>query len=117
MRGECKPGAKATAVTKADNGKTIQVAVGGTLVVTLEGNPGSTGYLWGLEAGNDAVLKPQGDYKFTASTSNLIGAGGKFEFKFTAASAGAATLKFANKRPWELNDPKAETFSVTVNVK
>lgn len=117
MRGECKPGMKPVAVTKADNGKTIQAALGSTVVVTLEGNPGSTGYLWGLESGNDAVLKPQGDFTFTASTSNLIGAPGKFEFKFTAASAGSATLKFANKRPWELNDPKAETFSVTVNVK
>ncbi|MCI0475720.1 MAG: DUF333 domain-containing protein, partial [Anaerolineales bacterium] len=117
MRGECKPGMKPVSVTKAENGKTVEVAKGGTLVVTLEGNPGSTGYSWGLESGNDAVLKPQGDYKFTASTSNLIGAPGKFEFKFTAASAGTATLKFANKRPWELNDPKAETFSVTVNVK
>jgi predicted secreted protein len=117
MRGECKPGNKPVNVTKAENGKTVQVAKGGTLVVTLEGNPGSTGYSWGLESGNDAVLKPQGDYKFTASQSNLIGAPGKFEFKFTAASAGTATLKFANKRPWELNDPKAETFSVTVDVK
>ncbi len=105
-----------TQVAKADNGKTIQVAVGGTVVVTLEGNPGSTGYLWGLESGNDAVLKPAGDYKFT-STSNLPGASGKFEFKFTAASAGSATLKFSNKRAWELNDPQAETFNVTVNVK
>jgi putative hemolysin/predicted secreted protein len=120
MRGECKPGAKpagpTTQVSKTDNGKTIQVAVGGTVVVTLEGNPGSTGYMWGLESGNDAVVKPVGDYKFT-STSNLPGASGKFEFKFTAASAGSATLKFANKRPWELNDPKADTFSVIVNVK
>jgi putative hemolysin/predicted secreted protein len=116
MRGECKPGAKPIIVTKAENGKTIEIAKGSTLVVTLQGNPGSTGYLWGLEAGNDTVLKPQGDYKFT-STSNMPGASGTFEFRFTAASAGSATLKFANKRPWELNDPKAETFSVTVNVK
>jgi len=104
-------------VTKADNGKTVQVEKGGTLIVTLEGNPGSTGYSWGLESGNDAVLRPQGNFTFTAPASNLIGAPGKFEFKFTAASAGTATLKFANKRPWELNDPKAETFSVIVNVK
>ena len=117
MRGECRQGAKPVNVTKADNGKTINAARGDTVVVLLEGNPGSTGYVWGLETGNDAVLKPQGDYKFTPSSSGMIGASGKFEFKFTAASAGTATLKFANKRPWELNDPKAETFSVTVTVK
>lgn len=117
MRGECKPGMKPITVTKTDNGKTIEVAKGSTLVVTLEGNPGSTGYSWGLESGNDAVLKPQGDFTFTASATNMPGAPGKFEFKFTAVSAGTATLKFANKRPWELNDPKAETFSVTITVK
>lgn len=116
MRGECKPGMKSVTVTKADNGQTIEVAKGGTLVVVLEGNPGSTGYVWGLESGNDAVLKPQGDYGFTG-TSNVPGAGGKFEFKFTAASTGSVTLQFANRRPWEPSDSKAETFSVTVNVK
>ena len=71
--------------------------------------------VWKLEMG-DVVVKPQGDYKFT-STSNLAGAGGKFSFKFTAASAGSATLKFANKQPWNVNDPQAPTFSVTVTVK
>ena len=117
QRGECKPGAKSSSMqlSKADNGKIVQVAQGGTVEVMLEGNPGSTGYLWALESGNDAVLKPQGEYQFT-STSNLPGAGGKFSFKFTAASAGSATLKFANKQPWNLNDPKAETFAVTVQV-
>ena len=103
-------------VAAKDNGKSFDLVKGGTVVVTLEGNPGSTGYLWGLESANDAVLKPAGDYKFT-STSNMPGAGGKFEFKFTAASAGTATLKFANKQPWNLNDPQAQTFSVTINVK
>ena len=118
QRGECKPGAKSSSMqlSKADNGKTAQVAQGGIVEVVLEGNPGSTGYLWALESGNDAVLKPQGDYQFT-STSNLPGAGGKFSFKFTAASAGSVTLKFANKQSWNLNDPKAETFTVTVTVK
>ncbi|MBI5305912.1 MAG: DUF333 domain-containing protein [Chloroflexi bacterium] len=117
QRGECKPGAKITQVqlTKADNGKTIKIAQGVTIEVVLEGNPGSTGYLWGLESGNDVVLKPQGDFKFS-SASNMPGAGGKFSFKFTAASVGTATLKFANKQPWNLNDPKAETFTVTIQV-
>lgn len=116
MRGECKPGVKPVTVTQADNGKTVEVAKGGTLIVILEGNPGSTGYAWGLEAGNEAILKSQGDPRFT-TTSNLPGAPGTFEFKFTAVSVGTATLKFVNKRPWEPNDPNVQTFSVTVNVK
>ncbi len=103
-------------LTEKDNGKTLDLPKGATFQVTLQGNPASTGYMWALESGNDAVLKPAGDYTFKSS-SNLPGAGGKFEFKFTAASAGTATLKFANKRPWELNDPAAPVFTVTINVK
>ncbi len=121
MRGECKPGAKPVSLTKADNGKTIQAALGGIVEVVLEGAPGSTGYAWSLASGNDKVLKPQFDpakpldqYQPGAA---MPGAPGKFVYKFLAVSAGSATLKFVNKQAWVQDDPKAETFTVTVNVK
>ena len=116
QRGECKPGAATVQIAAKDNGKTVNAAKGNIIVVTLEGNPGSTGYVWGLESGADTVLKPIGDFSFKGS-ANMPGASGKFEFKFTAVGAGNAVLKFANKRPWELNDPQAQTFTVTVTVK
>lgn len=103
-------------LAKKDNGKSFELAKGGTLEVVLEGNPGSTGYSWVFESGNPAVLKPQGDSSFQAGTS-MPGAPGKFSFKFTAVGAGTVQLKFADKRPWEPNDPNAEKFSVTVTVK
>ena len=102
-------------LTKPDSGKTFDLAKGGTLEVTLEGNP-TTGYLWGLLAGNDAVLKPASDYTFKADNPNLVGAGGKFTFKFQAVGVGSAPLKFGYQRPWE-QVPPAETFAVTINVK
>jgi predicted secreted protein len=103
-------------LTKQDNGKTVDLAKGGTLKVTLEGNP-TTGYLWGLLSGNDAVLKPQGDYTFKTDNPNLVGAGGKFTFEFQAVGTGTAQLQFSNARPWETGVPPVETFTVTVNVK
>ncbi|MBI5033196.1 MAG: protease inhibitor I42 family protein [Chloroflexi bacterium] len=121
MRGECKPGAKATTVTKSENGKTVQVASGHIVEVVLEGAPGSTGYAWSFVSGNNAVLKPQFDPakpldQYQAGVS-MPGAPGKFVYKFQAVSAGSAALKFVNKQSWVQDDPKAETFSVTVTVK
>jgi inhibitor of cysteine peptidase len=106
---------KTVQVTRQDQGRTVNAVRGGTLVVILEGNP-TTGYVWSLESGDDAVLPLQGDYAFTPD-STLAGAGGKLTFTFVASSPGQATLVFAYRRPWEPRDPKAETFTVTVNVK
>jgi putative hemolysin len=121
MRGECKPGAKATSVTKADNGKTVQAASGNIVEVVLEGAPGSTGYAWSFVSGNNAVLKPQFDPakpldQYQAGAA-MPGAPGKFVYKFQAVGAGSATLKFVNKQSWVQDDPKAETFNVTIVVK
>jgi inhibitor of cysteine peptidase len=118
MRGECKPGAKPVNVTKADNGKSVSMAMNGVVVVTLDGNA-TTGYAWALESGNDKVLKAQGDPKYNPlpAAPGMVGTGGAYEFRFNAVGAGTATLKFIHKQPWVQSDPKAETFSVTVNVK
>ncbi len=113
---EVAPASSHLQLTKQDNAKSFDLGKGGTLEIVLEGNPGSTGYSWVLESGNAAALKPLGDASFQAGAS-MPGAPGKFTFKFEAIGAGAAQLKFANKRPWEPNDPNAEKFSVTVNVK
>jgi len=118
MRGECKPGVKPVAVTKTDNGKTINAALNSVVVVTLEGNA-TTGYAWALESGNDKVLKAQSDPKYNPlpAAPGMVGTGGAYEFRFNAVGAGTATLKFIHKQPWVQSDPKAETFSVTVVVK
>jgi len=99
-------------------GKTFDLAKGGTLEITLQGNP-TTGYLWGLVAGNDAVLKLSGDFTFKQdqAPAGMVGVGGKFTFKFQAVSVGAAQLKFGYQRPWEKNVPPLETFEVNINVK
>ncbi len=113
---EVAPASSHLQLTKQDNAKSFDLGKGGALEIVLEGSPGSTGYSWVLESGNAAVLKPLGDASFQSGAS-MPGAPGKFTFKFEAVGAGAAQLKFANKRPWEPNDPNAEKFSVTVNVK
>lgn len=101
----------------ADSGKTIQIAQGGTLEIALAGNP-TTGYLWRLISGNDAVLKPAGDpaYRQDAAAAGMVGVGGTFTFHFQAVGAGSARLAFGYLRPWERDAAPVETFAVTIDV-
>jgi inhibitor of cysteine peptidase len=101
-------------VTEQDNGKTVTIARGGSLEITLGGNP-TTGYLWVLEEGDDSILKSQGDYIFK-SDSTLVGSGGKFTYAFKAAEHGQATLTLVYRRPWEQRAPSDKSFSITVSV-
>jgi inhibitor of cysteine peptidase len=103
---------------KADASKSFDLAKSGVLEITLEGNP-TTGYVWSLLSGNDAVLKLVGDYAYKqdAAPAGMVGVGGKFTFKFQAVGAGVAQLKFGYQRPWEKDVPPIEMFQVNVNVK
>ncbi|MCX6907374.1 MAG: protease inhibitor I42 family protein [Verrucomicrobia bacterium] len=103
---------------KTHAGKSFDLAKGGVLEITLEGNP-TTGYLWSLLSGNDAVLKPAGSYAYKqdAAAAGMVGVGGKFTFKFQAVGAGAAQLKFGYLRPWEANVPPVEMFQANITVR
>lgn len=97
-----------------DDGRTITLKSGGTLIIELEGNP-TTGFSWEVQAVDDAVLAPQGDPQYTASETGLVGSGGVFTFTFKAASKGETTLQLVYHRSWEKVAP-ADTFDVTVVV-
>ena len=103
---------------KADEGKTFDLAKGGVLEITLEGNP-TTGYNWTQVAGNDLVLMPVGTYTYkqNPAAAGMVGVGGKFTFNFKAIGVGATQLKFGYQRPWEKNVPPIETFKLNINVK
>ncbi len=113
--GACLPGAGGKEITRADNGKTVEVARGSEVKVVLESNP-TTGYSWQVKEVDTAILKQVGEAQFKADSS-AIGAGGKETFTFNAASAGQTTLKMEYRRPWEKDVPAAESFAVTVVVK
>ena len=103
---------------KADAGKIFDLAKGGALEITLEGNP-TTGYTWSQVSSNDKVLKPVGayTYKQNPAPAGMVGVGGKFTFNFKAIGVGATQLKFSYLRPWEKNVPPIETFELNINVK
>ncbi len=102
-------------LTETDAGSTVEMNVGDMLQVTLEGNP-TTGYDWEMASGDAAVLEQLGASTYKAD-SDLMGAGGQVTLRFKAVAAGQTTLQLVYHRPWETDEPPAETFEVTVIVK
>lgn len=99
-----------------DNGKDVDLTSGGVLVVSLSSNP-STGYRWAV-AGDPSPMKLQKvSFRKKTGSSQMPGAPGVQVFRFTANSAGMATLTLNYSRSWEYNVAPAKTFNVRVNVR
>jgi inhibitor of cysteine peptidase len=101
-------------LSEEDAGSTVELRVGDTLEVVLDGNP-TTGFLWETAAVDASVLKQLGEPEFEPDTA-LIGSGGKFTFRFEAAASGQTLLKLVYHRPWEKDIPPEKTFEVNVTV-
>ena len=104
-------------LTDADDGTTVQLANGGTLVVALPSNP-STGFGWSVGQSSSPELQLQGEPAFVpgGSTLPVPGAGGTEVFTFEAVDAGTAGLTLEYRRPIEPGVAPEQTFSVTVEI-
>ena len=106
---------KEVKLTEKEAGESVEVAKGGTLEITLEGNP-TTGYTWEVESVDDKVLKQEGEPD-SKPDSDAVGAGGMMTLKFKAEGAGKTDLKLVYHQPWEGGEASGETFEVSVTVK
>jgi len=97
-------------------GKEVIVAVGGSLMVTLESNP-TTGFKWELARNTDNAVLELVDHKFEAPEITLVGAGGKEVWTFKALKRGKRIISIEYRRPWEQDVKVVETFILTVVVK
>jgi inhibitor of cysteine peptidase len=102
----------AVRLSEEDAGSTVELRMGDTIEVVLDGNP-TTGFLWETAAVDASVLKQLGEPGFEPYT-NLIGSGGKFTFRFEAVASGQTLLRLIYHRPWEKDVPPERTFEVTV---
>ncbi len=102
-------------VTNRDSGKTVTLAPGAELQVSLNATSG-TGYLWTITGNDPAVLKPRGLGNFEMPKDAPPGAMGTQVFHFDAQAPGSAKLELAYVRPWEKNTAPAATWSITVRV-
>ncbi len=102
-------------LTRADDGRTVELRRGDTVTVRLAENP-TTGYQWVLEPAGDAVLALQGSDSVRPSDAAVGGAGERV-FTFKAGKAGSATIRLELRRPWEGDAAVAERFAVTLRVR
>lgn len=104
-------------LTKADHGKTVTVALDGTVIVALASNP-STGYSWAVVATEPANLELDGEptYVPPGSTTPVVGAAGTEVFTFKAIKTGSSKLSMAYARSFETGVAPEETFEITVKV-
>ncbi len=110
-------------LAEADAGRTVPAAMGDNITITLAGNI-TTGYSWSLAQietnAQKPAVKPAGKIEYQQPPANgrpLLGAGGQFLARFTAAAEGKAVIRLEYKRPFEKDKPAAKTFTVTLEVK
>jgi inhibitor of cysteine peptidase len=110
-----QPASGPARLSDGDSGKTVELAVGGSLVVDLEENV-TTGYAWALQGSVPGALEAAGDEQKAAADTGAVGAAGRHIFTYKAAKAGEGKLTLVYARPWESVQP-AKTFTVDVVVK
>jgi predicted secreted protein len=106
----------AVRITAAQNGQTVEVGVNQRFAVELVGVP-TAGYVWEPKE-IPAFLTRAGD-----ATGNTVAAqsqpgyagGNHWEvLMFAATAPGSGELVIEQRRPWENNEPPADTFRVTI---
>jgi inhibitor of cysteine peptidase len=98
----------------------VEVAVDGSLTVTLCSNP-TTGFLWVESAQiSDQTVLQQTDHRFVSPVSEPPpppGTPGQQVWTFQALKKGTSTISMEYSRPWEGGEKGEWTFVVTVTVK
>ena len=97
--------------------KKAEIAVDGTLTVTLCSNP-TTGFQWSESAQiSDTTVLQQTDHKFVSpEDTGVVGAAGKEVWTFKALKQGTSTVYMEYSRPWESKEAEWK-FTLTVAVK
>lgn len=97
--------------------QTIEVALPGSLVVTLGSNP-TTGFQWQEDAViSDPSILTQYTHQVVESQSDMVGASGKDVFTFKTLAKGTSTIQLQYSRPWEGGEQGEWTVDLTVIVK
>jgi inhibitor of cysteine peptidase len=103
----------ATVVHAEDDGKSFDVAVGGTVTFKLAGNQG-TGFAWGVTQVDPSVLAQQGE-RTSEAASDVPGASKMDVYRFTAQKAGSTIVQLSLQRAFG-NAPPARVVAVTIHV-
>ena len=104
-------------LNQGDNGKTVKVGVGGTVVLTLESNP-TTGFSWTkVDQVDKSILKlERNDYRQNANPAGMVGVGGRATITYRALKPGKAKIDLTYMQPWEPDSEFNTNYTVTVEV-
>jgi inhibitor of cysteine peptidase len=106
---------KAVTVTEKDQGHTVQVGRGDTLIVRLAAQLG-TGYGWHVSKNDARILQSLGEPSLERQGEGKPGGVETQVFRFRAAASGKSALTLAYSRPWEKDRPPTKTYGITVEV-
>jgi inhibitor of cysteine peptidase len=116
----CGSTPKELSVDASFSGKEVKLAVGGSLIVTLESNR-STGFEWGLTSISDESVLELVDNRYEAPPTSdgvpISGAPGQEVWTFKALKKGKSTLSMKYAQPWAQGVEPAKTFALTVDVR
>jgi predicted secreted protein len=97
-----------------DDGKTLDLAAGGTITFKLASQAG-TGFVWMPTGADPAVLAQIGD-RTSEVESSAPGAAKVDVYRFVAQHAGSTAVEMDLQRPWTKSAPPARAIHVLVNV-
>jgi inhibitor of cysteine peptidase len=114
----CASAPQEVSVDASYSGKEVELGVGGSLIVTLESSPGSTGFEWELTKISDETVLQQVDQRYEPpEDEGMVGAPGKEIWTFKALKKGESSISMEYSQPWEGGTKAAETFELTVLVR
>mgnify|MGYP000048467396 CR=1 FL=1 len=104
-------------LTEKNNGNSINLKAGDTVVIKLESNP-TTGYSWILDEKTDTSIVSAADSEYVQSVKDeeLVGAGGHEIFTFKAISKGKTSIVLNYERSWEEDEEPLEIFEIDISV-
>ncbi len=111
----CKTAEKTEKIITGGSPKEIEVRPGDVFVIILDENP-STGFIWHYRiADKDIAVLDADQFIPPPPNKNIVGAGGKHNWKFRAVKKGITKITFDYYREWEKNNiATAYEFTVTV---
>jgi predicted secreted protein len=109
-------GCKEINLTIEDSGKTIQIAQGDVIHISLVSNK-STGNTWRKVNFDSSVLQEISDPVYKMDRENAIGAPGKVIYSFKAIKKGVSEIYMEYGSFTDLSKPPVKTFRLEVVVK
>ncbi len=103
-------------VTVKETPQTVDMKVGDTLEVNIPGNA-TTGYQWVDATPDNMIMVQDGDPTYKADDTGMVGSGGTYTLKWSAAGPGGELVMAELMPPGDQSGAPAAVWSIWVNVK